>query len=150
MSIIVCDIDNTISDASHREHFLKKSPKDWDKFFEAQTKDEPKFEIINLVEACLGFSPRGFPTVVLLTARPEKYWKQTVKWLSKYGVPYTELVMRPDGDRRDDAELKVEQIKDIEQRYNEKVWYVLEDRDRVVKALRDEGYTVLQVQEGNF
>ena len=41
VSIIWCDIDNTIADTSHREYHLKNGGKDkWKKFFDDMDKDE--------------------------------------------------------------------------------------------------------------
>ena len=35
--IVIFDLDGVISDASHRQHFLKGAEKDWDGFFSACT-----------------------------------------------------------------------------------------------------------------
>ena len=39
--VIIFDLDGVISDAAHRQHFLKGTEKDWDGFFSACTEDPP-------------------------------------------------------------------------------------------------------------
>ena len=39
--IVVCDIDGVLSDASARQHFLQRRPKDWDAFFAGCGADPP-------------------------------------------------------------------------------------------------------------
>jgi hypothetical protein len=60
-----------------------------------------------------------------------------------------ELHMRPAGDVRNDAIVKLELFdQHVRDRY--RVAYVLDDRDRVVRAWRSIGLTVLQVADGDF
>ena len=50
--IVIFDLDGVISDASHRQHFLKGAEKDWDGFFSACTEDPPissGLELVNLI-----------------------------------------------------------------------------------------------------
>jgi hypothetical protein len=59
------------------------------------------------------------------------------------------LLMRRDGDRRQDAVVKREALQDIRGRgYHPTI--AIEDRDQVVKMWREEGLTCLQCAEGNY
>jgi hypothetical protein len=59
------------------------------------------------------------------------------------------LYMRPEGDMRKDAIVKLE-IFDNEIRDNYDVQFALDDRNQVVEAYRSIGLTVLQVTDGEF
>ena len=48
--IVICDIDGTIANNDHRQHFLE-GKKDWDGFFSELYKDKPIFEIIDKVNS---------------------------------------------------------------------------------------------------
>tara|TARA_B100000989_G_scaffold3891_1_gene2721 strand:- start:5118 stop:5549 length:432 start_codon:yes stop_codon:yes gene_type:complete len=101
--IVICDIDGTIANNDHRQHFLKKK-KDWDGFFSKLHKDEPIFEIIDKVKALEKEGRR----IIFLTGRPEKYRQQTEDWLKKYFTFDLEILMRKDNDRRNKIEIKKE------------------------------------------
>lgn len=101
--IVICDIDGTIANNDHRQHFLKDK-KDWDGFFLELHKDEPIFEIINKVKALEKEGRR----IIFLTGRPEKYRQQTEDWLKKYFTFDLEILMRKDNDRRNKIEIKKE------------------------------------------
>tara|TARA_B100000795_G_C22636774_1_gene374842 strand:- start:55 stop:219 length:165 start_codon:yes stop_codon:yes gene_type:complete len=47
-NIILCDIDGTVANNDHRQHFLD-GKKDWDGFFDALNKDKPIHSIINKI-----------------------------------------------------------------------------------------------------
>lgn len=101
--IVICDIDGTIANNDHRQHFLKEK-KDWDGFFSKLHKDEPIFEIIDKVKALEKEGRR----IIFLTGRPEKYRQQTEDWLKKYFTFDLEILMRKDNDRRNKIEIKKE------------------------------------------
>lgn len=93
--------------------------------------------------------------LVFFTGRPEKTRAATRSWLKCGKFSYTDgdfadspLIMRPDGNHEDDTTLKVKMLRGFAP--PSEVLAVLEDRSRVVKALRDDGYTVWQVAEGDY
>jgi len=57
--------------------------------------------------------------------------------------------MRASGDNRKDSIVKVELLHDI-QRDWAWPWLWIDDRDQVVKAIREQGVRVLQVAPGDF
>jgi len=42
LKTVIFDIDGTLSDNSHRQHFLEQKHKDWEGFFKECEKDKPK------------------------------------------------------------------------------------------------------------
>lgn len=151
----ICDIDGTLADLTHRLGFLytnlvdeynkliPREKKDWEGFFAAADGDRFKTEVWDQVKPFT-------PDVVLVSARPEKYRASTVAWLSKNGViqndGYRTLIMRRDGDRRDDDIVKKE-ILDRYFRYY-KVERVFDDRPRVIRMWRENGLNVVDVGNG--
>lgn len=102
-NIILCDIDGTVANNDHRQHFLE-GKKDWDGFFDALDKDKPIFLIINKI---IRENESG-KNIIFLTGRPERYRKTTRDWLIKYFNFEIRLLMRNDNDRRGKLDIKKE------------------------------------------
>lgn len=87
--------------------------------------------------------------IVVVSGREDSCKDVTEQWLKDNNIPYDEIHMRKEGDKREDSIVKKE-IFDawIRDRYN--VRFVLDDRNRVVQMWREEGLKVLQVAEGDF
>lgn len=171
--IIVCDIDGTIADLSHRLHyiqgdkypkwipmfiknflnkfeFIKKyfvEKKDWKSFYDEVDKDEPIQNIIEMIE---NLSDRY--EIIYCTGRSVISYEKTVDWIKEnVKVKDFGLLMRKEGDYRPDIEVKTESLKkSLEFYHNPEVAFILDDRDSVVKKWRELGYTCLQVCEGKF
>lgn len=142
---VIFDIDGTLSDPSHRRHYVEKQPKDWDGFFDAMVLDTPKYEIIRVAQAMHG----GDNRVLIVTGRPENYRSQTVDWLDRMRVRFHMLWMRTAGDRRDDTVVKSEILEDIRNAgYLPRL--VFDDRARLVEMWRSKGLVCAQVDEGRF
>jgi hypothetical protein len=86
--------------------------------------------------------------IIILSGRVDRVKAKTERWLEENKVPFTALVMRSTKDRTQDDELKLKWIKAMG--ISERIWMVLEDRSRVVKAWREAGFTCLQVAPGEF
>jgi hypothetical protein len=73
-NIILCDIDGTVANNDHRQHFLE-GKKDWDGFFDKLDEDEPIRPIINKVieNNKILFSNFDLPNVKELFDGPQ--WK---------------------------------------------------------------------------
>lgn len=84
-----------------------------------------------------------------LTGREDTYRGVVNDWLLGFVGMSGDLWMRKAGDKRRDDVVKVELVNEnIRGKYN--VLFHMDDRDRVVKALRAIGIKVFQVAEGNF
>jgi hypothetical protein len=93
--IAVFDLDGTLSDAGHRQHFLERRPRDWDAFFAAAVHDPPLTEGV-----ALALSSAEECEVVYVTGRPERCRRDTLAWLEQHGLPLGRLFMRRNDDRR--------------------------------------------------
>jgi len=102
-NIILCDIDGTVANNDHRQHFLE-GKKDWDGFFSELVNDLPIQIIIDKViqEQASG------KEIVFLTGRPERYRYSTTLWLKEHFVFESKLLMRNDGDQRNKLKIKKE------------------------------------------
>lgn len=142
--LIIVDLDGTLADDTHRAHLLKDPEnRRWNEYFSLCHLDEPNYPIIQLLRNL--WSACGYD-VYILSGRSDTVRQQTEEWLNRHNVPYDLLQMREAEDRTQDDKLKLgwaEQWKD-------KVLFVLEDRQRVVDAWREAGYTCLQVAPGKF
>lgn len=131
--LAVIDIDGVLADVGHRLHFLRHRPKDWNGFFSAARTDPPHPEGLELAaELASGHE------IVLLTGRPERWRAETEAWLAQHGVEHELLVMRPSGDRRPAAEVKVNLLGVLAR--NRHVAVVVDDDVLVVEAMEAAGY----------
>lgn len=153
-SIVVCDLDGTLCDIEHRRHYVRKEKKDWDSFFREIPEDKIREDVDKMLQ---GYLDRG-KKIIFVSARPERCRRDTTKWLRehnyalKYRIddegyyPYEALIMRPDGDTRNDAIVKQE----ILDNYLDKdsIHTVIDDRPVVVRMWRENGLEVIDVGDG--
>jgi uncharacterized HAD superfamily protein len=137
----IFDIDSTISNDTHRSHYLKQERKDWDSYYNEMVNDPTIPPSVAVLEALYNDGHN----IILCTGRPEQYRNLTVKWLEKHNVPAHDLFMRQpqDGHVRN-AEAKrimIERIK--EKGYNPVAVY--EDNPYSVEMWRSLGLVVYQV-----
>ena len=101
--IILCDIDGTIANNDHRQHFLE-GKKDWEGFFSEIINDKPIYPVINIINE---ESSNG-KKIVFLTGRPERYRYSTKLWLNEYFNFDFEIYMRKDNDKNNKLKVKRE------------------------------------------
>lgn len=93
--LAVFDLDGTLADSGHRQHYLEGRRRDWNGFFSAAVDDPPLPQGVRLAldsaESC---------EVRYLTGRPERCRRDTVAWLAEHGLPEGRVYMRREGDRR--------------------------------------------------
>ncbi len=127
------DIDGVLADVGHRLHLVERRPKDWKGFFAAARADLPHPEGLELAST-LGSDH----DVVLLTGRPESCRADTEAWLAEQGVVYELLVMRPAGNRRPAAEVKVGLLEVFAR--DRQVAVLVDDDPAVIAAADAAGY----------
>lgn len=136
---VIVDIDGTIA-----LHEGVRDPYDTSRYH----LDQPNR---NVRDAILMES--NYRQVLFCSGRDEEFRPETEEWIGRFYLPKPmggwKLFMRPMGDRRNDAVVKLE-LFDEHIRDNYTILRVYDDRDRVVKMWRSLGLTVLQVNEGNF
>jgi hypothetical protein len=146
--IVIVDIDGTVSKVGDRLKYLNQSPPDWDSFYGNCFEDDPIEEVIELVRAVKNY---GYD-IVFCTGRRESTRNMTRYWLHlniDYWTVDCDLLMRPDGDKRHDTEVKPEQIK-LAGIIKEDIAFIIEDRNSMVKKWRELGYVCLQPADGDF
>lgn len=92
--------------------------------------DEPNWRMVSVAKR---YARMGY-AVVCLTGRPEALRRPTEEQLRSAGVPFRELVMRPDGDGRSDAEFKSSALVELSRRYA--VLALFEDSPECAEAAR--------------
>ena len=156
-SYIICDLDGTLADITHRLHFVKAEnmlavplrlekaareivgefKKDWNSFFDNVYYDAVRWDIVKLLKK---YVSQGHP-FILVSGRPERCRADTEKWLFEkiYDTlewqnldKHVTLIMRQNHDKRDDDILKT----DIYEKYlkHYPIEVVIDDRPRVLRA----------------
>ncbi|WP_328302165.1 hypothetical protein OG389_32080 [Streptomyces sp. NBC_00435] len=134
--LAVFDIDNTLADTDHRQHFLERRPRDWSGFFGAAPADPPLARGVALaVESAADCE------VTYLTGRPERCRADTVHWLARHGLPEGRLWMRGNQDRRPARTTKLEVLKRISR--GREVRMLVDDDELVCRAAREAGFRVV-------
>ncbi|MFJ4779936.1 hypothetical protein [Streptomyces sp. NPDC088762] len=134
--LAVFDIDNTLADTGHRQHFLERRPRDWAGFFGAAPADPPLGRGVELaVESAADCE------VVYLTGRPERCRADTVEWLARHGLPTGRVWMRGNQDRRPARTTKLEVLQRIAR--GREVRVLVDDDELVVQAARAAGFRVV-------
>ena len=166
---IVFDLDGTLADGSHRQHFLEGDKKDWNGFFEACDKDAPIWPAIEtLVAFKRGFGRDGYRhEIEIWSGRGEgkggSVRKKTLLWLRSFGLELFDyeaetsfsafrainLRMRPHGDHTPDEILKKAWL-DAARAQNREPHLIFDDRQKVVDMWRAEGIPCFQVAPGDF
>lgn len=143
---IICDIDNTILDMTHRYPLLKGANTDWEKFCDRELilKDKPIWDVIDLINVLGGRLP-----IIFITGRNEGIREVTIEQLDTYiHAPCgKELYMRKDDDRgRPDIEVKKELYdKYVAPYYN--IVGAFDDKSSVIQLWRSLGITAYHTGE---
>ena len=134
------DLDGTLAHTNG-----KRGPYDASKY---HVDDVDVDEAIAYVGVALRVAARA-DELIILTGRDAKYRAECEAWLKQQGVHYDRLIMRPEGDTRNDAVVKSDLWDEhIDGKFN--VLMHFDDRRRVVNGLRRKGIKVAQVQVGDF
>ena len=162
---VIFDIDGTLADISPRLKFIQGKKKDWKTFYEFMGLDTPIRSVCHLCATYVGMRKTPifalYTEVYFVTGRPEKYRDRTIQWLRETfpdlrdmgfddgGLHSVHLIMRKNGDHRQDDVVKQEVLENI-RKDDVEVLFAVEDRKRVVDMYRRNGVTCLQCAEGDF
>lgn len=101
----IFDIDDTLSNSSHRDHLLHGPNKDWELYYNLLVEDPPIASSVAILKALDAAGHR----IILCTGRPERYRNLTIQWLQLHNIPANDLYMR----QRSEEYLRNYQIKRI-------------------------------------
>jgi phosphoglycolate phosphatase-like HAD superfamily hydrolase len=121
--MVLVDMDGTLADSRHREHFVQGRRKYWPAFFAAMNADKPNPAIASWVRELA----RSYE-IVIVTGRPQEYLPNTIDWLARYQIPFSQILMRRYGDRRPDYVVKEEMLHALDQN---QIAFVIDDRPSV-------------------
>jgi hypothetical protein len=133
---ILCDLDGTLALFGNANPYERDFSKD----------------VLNEAVAHILKNYRyGYAKIILMSGRNDKFQHVTQKWLFTHDIPYSDLIMRPDG-AVDDRGRKIQDVVLKKQMYMDyvqgcyTVLFVLDDRPSVVRMWRAEcNLTVFQV-----
>lgn len=147
--VVLCDLDGTLCDISHRLKFVKNLPeggkKDWKSFFAAIPEDTIRTEVLNQL---LKLEEEG-NKIIFVSARPDTYRKETEEWLEKNLNGYklhTALLMRDSRDSREDTLIKSEVYDKFLKHLS--ITKIFDDRPSVIRMWREKGLEVVDVGSG--
>lgn len=150
-SFVIVDIDGTISTVGDRLKYLKQDPPNWDEFYEHCDEDIPNLPICELVKVL-----RSQYHIIFCTGRRESVRTKTIQWIvENLGFPEDEidLIMRKDGDWRNDVVVKQELLLKFlwcNKVLSAEIAFIIEDRETMVNKWRELGFVCLQCAEGRF
>lgn len=145
--IILFDVDHVISDAFWRDDMIKRSRDsgDWSEYHSRGKEDQPIADVVKLINTLwyTNTVESGMIELWAITARPEKYRKQTMDWFVKHKVKIDTLLMRPEDVFKPAPQIKIDLCK--EHKILDQVLCIFDDREDVVSAFRELGITAFQV-----
>lgn len=146
---VIFDLDGTLAliDKRREKAALSNGKINWKTFFAPENiqLDEPNWPVIESFKA---MKAAGF-TVGIFSGRDDISRKETMDWLTRYGINPDFLKMRKNGSFVPDDKLKKLWLDDLI-RDGHNIMCVFDDRDKVVKMWRDNGISCFQVNYGNF
>ena len=142
--VIIFDLDGVISDAAHRQHFLKGTERDWDGFFSACTDDPPIISGVKLINVL-----NKYHKTIILTARPSSVQSKTVHWLKRHSVVSDVLIMRSDDDHRQSSEMKLTALNQIRDAGYDPV-LVFDDDPKNIAMFLEQEVPAISVHSGYY
>ncbi|MGW1952911.1 phosphatase domain-containing protein [Streptomyces sp. NPDC001920] len=137
--LAVFDLDNTLADTAHRQHFLERRPRDWDAFFAAAPQDPPIAQGV-----ALALEAAGECEVRYLTGRPERCRRATLDWLAAHGLPEGRVHMRRNDDRRPARRTKLETLNRLAR--TREIRMLVDDDELVCEDAERAGFTVVRAR----
>lgn len=133
---IAVDVDGTLFDCMGRAHLIPADPsrsENWIEYNRSRHLDVPRQRVIDLVNGMI------VDEVILVTSCGAAARKEMADQLAGAYVLHGGLDMRPMDDHRNSHDYKMSRYREL------KPDLIIEDHPWLVKTLRAEGFTVLQI-----
>lgn len=142
-NIILVDIDHVISDAFWRDDLIKRSRdnNDWEEYHSRGKEDKPLEDMVTLVNHIARYNTNI--EVWAISARPDKWRKQTLDWFLKHDIMLDVILMRPEEAFKPAPQIKMDLC--INEGILDRVLCIFDDREDVIQAFREAGVTAFQV-----
>lgn len=140
MAAIIFDMDGTLADVRGIRHYVEGKRRDFDSFHRASAWVGPHDWVLQAAHD----APKLGYDVIVVTARDERYRRETMAWLAKYEVKYDLLLMRPMNDGRADAIVKREILDTILSKGFDPL-IAFDDRDDILEVWRSAGILGVKV-----
>ncbi len=139
--LLLIDIDGVLADTWQKRHLIRGSKPDWEKFYDSHG-DEPRLPLAGLI----GTLTHNYE-IHFITARPERVWPATWKWLynNTRGGGFN-LIMRPD----DSPPFRWKLNYILEVYPKDIVAAVFEDEPLTAMGLMQKGYPVIPIHSGYY
>lgn len=142
-NIILCDIDGTLADLSHRLHYVRGENRDWNSFFAEVGGDEFRYEVW---EQVVSDADENDARIIFLSGRSDVAREDTEEWLWEHTGEMPIVLMRRENDRRPDTDVKREIYDRHFSGYD--IVRVYDDRPCMVRMWRDMGLNVVDCGDG--
>ena len=145
--LVIFDLDGVISNASHRQHFLRGASKDWRGFFTSARLDPPYDTGL-----ALAASVDDDHAVAVLTARPHYVVDVTRAWLAANEVRHDMLILRPRhgrGSGGPSADFKRHELGRLRGAGYDVV-LAIDDDERIIEMFRSEGVFAMYRHSGYY
>lgn len=143
---VLVDIDGTLADTRGRDHLLEGDP-DWYNHSLACLDDPPIPGNVALVNR---LAPKH--NIILCSGRSVVAYDLTVEWMGRHGVAWNRIMLRPEGNRDNNAKYKLSVVKRLEaEGYT--FLLAIDDYHKTARALSEYGIPTVLVtsftQHGN-
>jgi len=143
---VLCDIDGTIANLTHRLKYIKEEPKDYLLFYSNELVFQDGF-IADTFYDVKDYAEENNAEIVFFSGRSSECRDGTEAWLKEHtGISEPLLFMRNEGDRRPDTVVKEQMYNSV---FNEgDVLRVYDDRPSVIRMWREKGLEVIDCGSG--
>lgn len=141
MDAVIFDMDGTLCDVEPIRHYVTGPRRDFTAFHNASLFCRPIFPV---AVAAREYARDPSIAVIIVTARDERFERPTRDWLTKHGIEFDAIFMRPSGDQRHDTVVKQE-IHDriVVSGYRPRIAF--DDRDDIIRVWESNGIATVKV-----
>lgn len=142
--LVLFDIGGSLASSTHRSHLLSAEPIDWDAYHACCANDAPIEEVLAIYYDHFVASRDMW----IVSSRSEVVRESTEDWLLAHGVYFNKVLLRPIGDTRAAADVKLRWLHDGTVP-RERVLCAYESDPSCVSMYRAEGISCFHVLLGD-